>query len=233
MDSRFWVLLGARLLGVLVLVLWAVSYFVGDNGEKEFKKTLQAMKQVRSFRAAYVGHMTGTQTSETSWEVDCNRGILRRSDHTLETSTNPPAEMRSDQLLVAGKKYVRKDESWSPNGFAPEAYSSKWYCVNLAQGTNTNLFPDIATMIQRAILEKGDKKTVNGVRCREWLITMKMGGPEIEHNTVCIGLDDHLPYEMNADYNRAHYSFSDYNTAIPFDLPDAALQPVNAGDGAN
>ena len=60
--------------------------------------------------------------------------------------------------------------------------------------------PQIATMIQRGILQKGDKKTVNGVRCREWLVTMKGAPSGLEHDTVCLGLEDHLPYEMTVDW---------------------------------
>jgi len=32
------------------------------------------------------------------------------------------------------------------------------------------------------------------------------------------------------DSGRFLYSFSDYNAAIPFDLPEATLQQENAGD---
>jgi hypothetical protein len=83
-------------------------------------------------------------------------------------------------------------------------------------------------MIQRGILQKGDKKTVNGVRCREWLVTMKGGFSGLEHDTICLGLDDHLPYELSVDFENSHTSFSDYNTAITFDLPEAAVQPASA-----
>ncbi len=88
--------------------------------------------------------------------------------------------------------------------------------------------PPIATMIQRGVIQKGEKKTVNGMRCREWLVTMRGGLRGLEHATVCIGLEDHLPYEMTVDWDNSRTSISDYNTQIAFDLPEAAVQPTSA-----
>jgi hypothetical protein len=111
--------------------------------------------------------------------------------------------------------------------------SAKPFCSKLAQGVDSNLLPEIATMIQRGILQKGDKKTVNGVRCREWLVTMKGGASGLEHDTVCLGLDDHLPYELTVDWEHARTLFSDYNAPIHFDLPEAALQSASANAESN
>jgi hypothetical protein len=88
-------------------------------------------------------------------------------------------------------------------------------------------------MIKRGVIQKGDKKTMNGVRCREWLVTMKGGMTGLEHDTVCIGLDDHLPYEVTVDWAHSHSTFSDYNTPLQFDLPEAAVQPASATTGSN
>jgi hypothetical protein len=88
-------------------------------------------------------------------------------------------------------------------------------------------------MIKRAIIQKGDKKTVNGVRCREWLVTLRGAPSGLAHDTVCIGLEDHLPYEMTVDWAHSRTSFSDYNTPIQLDVPEAAVQPASATGGAN
>lgn len=50
MDGRYWIWLGARLLAGVVIVAWALSYLKDGSSEKEFQKTLEAMKQVHSFR---------------------------------------------------------------------------------------------------------------------------------------------------------------------------------------
>ena len=76
--------------------------------------------------------------------------------------------------------------------------------------------------------ELRDKKTVNGVRCREWLVTMRGAPGGLEHDTVCLGLEDGLPYEATIDWQHARANFSDYNAPIQFDLPEAAVQATGA-----
>jgi hypothetical protein len=85
-------------------------------------------------------------------------------------------------------------------------------------------------MIRRGIIQKGDKKTVNGVRCREWLVTMKGAPGGLEHDTVCVGLDDHLPYETTVDWMHSRSSFSDYNTALKLEVPEVAVRQTSASN---
>jgi hypothetical protein len=212
----------------VVIVAWAASYLGAGRGEKEFQKTLDAMKQVHSFRVASTA-ASETQHNEMLWEVDCNRDILHRQWHMVDTRTNPPQEINQNQIYVAGREYARQgDGSWAQPRYASGGGSARWFCSNLAQGTDSNVLPQIATMIKRGILQKGDKKTVNGVRCREWLVTMKGGFSGLEHDTVCLGLQDHLPYEMTVDWEHSRSSFSDYNSTIQFDVPEAALHTATA-----
>ena len=221
--------MAGRLLAILILGVWAASFFGGGSGEKEFQKTLDAMKQVHSFRASYSGTPTGNMHSDLLWEVDCQRGMVHQQQHYQALQTDPPIETKRDEIYVGGMQYERMgDGAWSQVKIAWQGGSPKWYCVNLGQGTDNDVLPPIATMLKRGILQKGDKKTVNGVRCREWLVTIKGYLANLEHDTVCIGLDDHLPYEMTVDWQHSHSSFSDYNTAIQFDLPEVASQTANA-----
>jgi hypothetical protein len=231
MGQRYWLWLGARLLAGLVLLVWAASYIGSGNGEKEFQKTLDAMKQVHSFRVAFTSNM-GIQTSEMLWEVDCNRDIVHHQMHVVQTAPTFQ-EIKQDEMVVSGREYERKgDGSWSQSRYASGG-TAKMYCGNLGQGADNSVMPQIATMIKRGVIQKGDKKTMNGVRCREWLVTMKGGMTGLEHDTVCIGLDDHLPYEVTVDWAHSHSTFSDYNTPLQFDLPEAAVQPASATTGSN
>jgi len=224
MGSRYWLWLAGRLLAAGVIVLWAASFLRTGSGEKEFQKTLDAMKQVHSFRAAYLANPSG-QRAETLWEVDCDRGLLHYQSLSAEIGGNPPQGWNQDELHVAEWVYQRQaDGTWSHTKYTAGNRSAKWYCVRLEQGTDSYLLPEIATMIKRGIIEEGDKKTVNGVRCREWRVTMKNRSINLEHDTVCIGLEDHLPYEMSTEGNLTHYSFSDYNTSIQFDVPEGPPQ---------
>jgi hypothetical protein len=233
MGERYWVWVVVRLAVGVAIVAWAASYLTAGSGEKEFQKTLDAMKQVHSFRVAFAATATpGTQHNEMLWEVDCNRDILHYQWHMTDTA-NPATDMTRDEIHVATQEFDRQsDGSWSKPRFAG-GHPASWYCGALAQGNDNSLLPEIATMIRRGILQKGDKKTVNGVHCQEWLVTMKGAPGGLEHDKMCLGLEDHLPYEMTVDWRHSQSSFSDYNAPITFDLPEAALQPASASTGPN
>jgi hypothetical protein len=233
MGGRYWLWMGARLLAAVAIVAWAASYLSPGSGEKEFQKTLEAMKNVHSFRAASTSTAYNTH-NDLSWEVDCNRNVVHYQQH-LDTCADPPActqnsEMKQDQITWAVYQYDRQnDGSWAASRH-PASNLPRQICGHLKEGTDTYVLPQIATMIKRGILQKGDKKTVNGVRCREWLVTMKGAPSGFEHDTVCLGLDDHLPYEMTVDWEHAHALYSDYNTTIQFDLPTEVQANANGSN---
>jgi hypothetical protein len=236
MGNRYWVWVVVRLGVGVAIVTWAASYLVPGSGEKEFQKTLDAMKQVHSLRAAYTANPFGVQHNEMLWEIDCNRDIVHHQMHLVQTASDVSTaqELTRDELYTGGFEYDRQnDGSWSKGQYPHQGDPAKGYCGSLAQGVDSNLLPQIATMIKRGVLQKGDKKTVNGVRCREWLVTMKGGTRGLEHDTVCLGLEDHLPYEMTVDWENSRTSFSDYNRTIQFDGPEAALEPASNTAGSN
>jgi hypothetical protein len=230
MGDRYWIWLGVRLLMAVAIIGWAASYVGGrGSGEREFQKTLEAMKQVHSFRVVSTVSQ-GNQRNELLFEVDCNRNIVHRQMHAMADTTNPASTFDQDDVEVANQVFDRqKDGSWSkPQYAAVGSRQANWFCTSLTQGTDNGLMPRLATMIQRGIIQKGDKKTVNGVRCREWLVTMRGAPGGLEHDTVCLGLEDGLPYEATIDWQHARANFSDYNAPIQFDLPEAAVQATGA-----
>jgi hypothetical protein len=180
----------------------------------------------------YIESMSSGQHSGRLWEVDCNRGIVHQQSRDLQTGTDPSFEMKEDELLVGLQRYTREsDGSWEKTGDTHVLYSAKWYCDNLAQATVRDLLPDIRSMLRNAMIGKGDKKTVNGVPCQDWKFAMK-SAVSGQQGSVCIGLEDHLPYEMTTD-NGGRYSYSDYNRPIQFDAPEAVLQAASSTDGSN
>jgi hypothetical protein len=201
------------------------------SGEKEFQKTLDAMKQVHSFRVAFSQIPAQDMHNDKSWDVDCARDLVHYQGHLVGTGNQNPHDITEDQFSQGGRNFeLQPDGSWAPMRISRpfNLAPAKFFCNNLAQGTDTNILPSIATMIKRGIIQKGDKKTLNGVRCREWLVTMKGGRTGLEHDTVCLGLDDHLPYELTVDWENSRSVFSDYNAPVAFELPEAAVQPASA-----
>ncbi len=212
------------------LFFWGVGYVVSPNGgDAEFQKMLEATEHIKSFRGAYVGTTPSAEHSERLWEVDCNRSIVHKRSQTSQNSADA-TQVIEDQLLVGLDRYNHEsDGSWEKIADNHVMFSGQWYCDNLAQGTLRDLLPDVRAMLKNAMIGKADKKTVNGVRCQDWQFVMKSASSGV-HGTVCIGLADHLPYEMTTD-SGAHYSYSDYNQPIQFEAPEAILQQVSASGG--
>jgi len=232
MNNLRWLWIGAALLAAGA-VFWGVGQAVNpSSGDTEFKAALESMKQVKSFRGTYIESASSPQHSERLWEVDCNRVIVHQQSHDSQGNSGSPFEMKQDELLVGDHIYTRdRDGSWESAGDAGPTYSAKWYCDNLAQGTVRDLLPDILTMTRHAVIGKGDKKTVNGVRCREWNFAMR-SAVNAQQGSVCIGVDDHLPYEMTTE-NGGRYSYSDYNRPIQIEAPEAVLQSASSTAGSN
>jgi hypothetical protein len=227
MGQRYWVWVIVRLAVGVAIVAWAASYLGTGSAEKEFQKTLDAMKQVHSFRVASSASEAGIQHNENLWEVDCNRDLAHHQMHVVQTASNvnTAQEFTRDEVWAGGLEYDRQnDGSWSKGQYSHWGDQGKFSCGKLAEGDDSNLLPQIATMIKRGILQKGDKKTVNGIRCREWLVTMKGGPRGLEHDSICLGLADHLPYEMTVDWENSRASFSDYNAALQIEVPEVAVQ---------
>jgi hypothetical protein len=233
MHNRFWWWIGIRLFGAVALVSLILSFLMPGSGEREFKKTLAAMKQVHSFRAVYLAN-PGTQVNDLLWEVDCGRQIVHEQSHHVDTSFDPPKETAIDQLRVGHLWYTHQsDGRWAKTGFSYQGGSPMLYCAKIAEGSDSGILPNIATMLKRGIIQKGEKKTVNGVQCREWDVALKGPLANLEHDTVCIGIEDHLPYEVTVDWQKSRASFSDYNTQIQIDVPEVALQAASATNGSN
>jgi hypothetical protein len=233
MDGRYWAWLGVRLIVGVILVGWAFSYLSpgGGSGEKEFQRSLEALKQVQSVRIALTSDEAPTQHSEMLWEVSCPQDAYHYKWHMVDTNAVNGGEINRDEMHVGNVKYDRQsDDSWLQAKY-PDGLNPKNLCSRLNQGSDNGMMPAIATMIKRGILQKGDKKTVSGVRCREWNVTIRVGRG-LEHDTVCLGLDDHLPYEMTVDWRRLRAVYSDYNS-LPLTLPEAAVQPASATSSSN
>lgn len=232
MGNRRGLWIGAAVL-IAGVIFWAVGQAVNpSSGDTEFKNAMEAMKQIKSFRGAYIESASGAQRATRLWEVDCNRMIVRQHSQDLQNNTDSPFSMRQDELLVGDQRYIRDSNgSWENEGYAGDRYSAKWYCDNVARATAQDLLPDIRTMVNHAMTEKGDKKTVNGVRCREWKFAIR-SALNVQNGSVCIGLDDHLPYELTTE-NGGRYSYSDYNRPIQFEAPEGVLQQASATAGTN
>lgn len=229
MDSRkIWIVAAVLVAGG---IFWGVGQAVGPSGgDVEFQKSLEAMKQIKSFRATYTANGSSSR-SEMLWEVDCGRNIVHQQSHDAGGGSDS-YQMSGEELSVGTARYTRDGNgSWENAGtMLGDRDSAKWHCERVAEGTASELLPDMITMVHHATTEKGDKKTVNGVSCREWKFDMRTA-VSTQVGSVCLGVDDHLPYEMTM--GGGHFSYSDYNRPIQFDVPSGMLQQVSATETSN
>jgi len=224
MGRGFWIV--AILVGALFF--FGIGYVVSPaSGDAEFQKMLEASTHVKSFRGVYVGSTQTSTHAERLWELDCNRGILHKQTQELPTGGNA-LELKEDLFVVgADQKYTRNtDGTWQQSKYTAAQYSASWYCDTMAQGNLRDILPDFRAMLRSATFGKGDKKTVNGLRCQDWKFTMHSKNSGVR-GTVCIGLEDHLPYEMTTD-DGGHYSYTDYNRSLQFDGPDGVQQAASS-----
>ena len=214
---RFWLWVGARLCIGFILVGWAASYLFPGSGEKEFQRAIESTRQVHSVRVTTVLDPTSTQHSDILFELACSQSASHFKWHMIESNPEHPAEVNRETLHVGLLRYeLQPDSTWKEFTDLPGT-TAKQTCARLADGTDDTVFPPFATMIKRGILQKGDKKTVNGVPCREWHVAMKLGAG-LEHDSICLGLDDHLPYEMTVDWKHERTTYSDYNSSFQIEF---------------
>jgi len=70
MGNRNMAGIGMRLVVVAVIVGGAAMYMGKGSGEKEFQKSLDAMKQVRSYRTVFSEIPAQNAHNDKTWDVD-------------------------------------------------------------------------------------------------------------------------------------------------------------------
>jgi hypothetical protein len=140
-----------------------------------------------------------------------------------------------DVIRVGGQQYDLQPKGLWKRGYL-NGRSARVTCKGLTAGAGIWMLPEFDRMVQHGIIDKGDKKTVNGEVCREWRVTLRSRpGPllgrspeDYEHRTICVGVDDHLPREMTTG-SAEHWTYA-FNTAVKIEAPSALVpEPVQDG----
>ncbi len=221
---RYWTWLLARLAVAVLLVGWVyTTLLTPSSGEKEFRRSLDALKAVNSVHYSMLGD-TPTQHTEEEADLVCADDAFHR---TTQMEVRQPAgdlNVHIETMRADEQDYrLQNDGRWKRDFSGIERPQTT--CQRLAQGDHAWIVPDMRQMLEHGIIDKGDKKTVDGNVCREWKVTLKQG-LFLEHRTVCIGVKDHLPREVNDGTSRWTYAF---NTPIKIDTP-VDVVPIPAQD---
>jgi hypothetical protein len=219
---------GIGRLVVIAAILGAVIWIVlPDGGEAEFQRSIGALKQVRSVRYVETADPSATYHSERRGELSCEQDAYHETLHLISAD----ARIDDEQYRSGKSEYIRHgDGPWGYSGFLAKPGE---ICSYLAYGMRNDIFPDYGGFLAGKI-EKGGKKDVNGVTCREWKVTLPDFGPAPQsqgkggdvpagdaklHYTVCIATDSHLPLEMTAALDNSRWTYSDFNTPIDIERP--------------
>jgi len=213
---RFWTWLLARLLVAAVLVGYVYSaLLLPSSGEKEFRRTLDALSRVNSIHYSMVAAEPSQHTEEEA-DLVCSDDSFHRATRIVVHNSEKDFNLNTEILRAAGQVYRSQgDGLWKHDSSSLE--TTAMTCRRLAQHAGVWIVPDIGQMLEHSIIEKGQKKTVNGDLCRDWRVTFR-SGPLLEHRTLCIGVNDHLPREMVANANSARWTYT-FNSPTTIDPP--------------
>lgn len=213
---RFWTWLLARLVVAAVLVGWVFcALLLPSSGEKEFRRTLEALKKVNSIHYSMVADVP-IQHTEDEADLVCADDSFHRTTHIVLHRPDTEFNVTTEILRSGGQDYrLQNDGLWKRQSSSLEPAAMT--CRRLAQGASVWIVPDMSQMVEHSIIEKGNKKTVNGNICREWKVTLR-NGIAYEHRTLCIGVKDHLPREMIANANSSRWTYA-FNTPVKIDAP--------------
>src|SRR5947209_18047613 len=110
------------------------------------------MQKIRSVRIDTVADLTSCQHSERSWALSCAQDASHYRWHLTISDTDRPFEQNTEEITVGSVKYdLKPDNSWQAHPYAAGISSASATSGRLAQGTDTQTMPDLATVIRRAV----------------------------------------------------------------------------------
>jgi hypothetical protein len=217
---RYWVWVLVRLLVGVGIVAWAMSYLTPGGGEKEFQRTIDALKKVDGVKYTMVAGSSPVTHIEESGEMICSQHAIHIDNHTSFNNSGSAVDQDQETILIGTDGYGR----WQGGPWRKDygSRSAESVCSRLSNGADSWLFPDINEMLRRGIIQKGDKKTVDGVRCREWKVAIRYAA-DLEHRTVCLGIDDHLPREFTVPGRGVRWEYTNFNQVSEIRPPDGPI----------
>ena len=208
---------------ILLVVLVAAMFwwmFRAREGEREFRESQQALRQVTSWRQEA---RIGSQDNEQA-EILCpDRGHWLR-----HVTPHSASDQTSESFEIGPKTYSRspaKPSEWKSEYVATVTAA----CEKLRRGDHVYPLPDYDHLVEHTRISKGAVDTVQGLKCQEWstarVISGRFGQAQpLDNAQICIGLHDHLPRRIK--YENAEYIFYDWNGPIQIERNPAPRAPL-------
>lgn len=114
---------------------------------------------------AAFGYSLRLRTQEEA-DLVCSEDSFHRKTHVERTNSADPVAADIETLRSSGREYrLMLNGLWRRDSSGLEP--ARMTCQRIAQGQATWIVPGLSKFIEYGIIEKGDKKTVNGKSCRQ------------------------------------------------------------------
>lgn len=195
---------------VALLIYWAVP----DSGASALKRMNTALQNARSWRVQTVV-TEPTKNGESLTEVYCPSRV-RTVNKWVSDEGGRHYDDDSEDIWIDGTSYAKKGTHWV---VSQEQRSRTASCSVGPRATDALLQP-LDLILTAGKIRKGDKRFVNGERCRDWIASVPAPAGWREEFVVCIG-DDELPREVFTPDRRLVETYTDWNAAIKIEPPPA------------
>jgi hypothetical protein len=199
-----------------LLIYWAMP----GSGASEMRKMNAALQNARSWRVQTVV-AEPTKSVESLTEVYCPSRV-----HSVSTAVYDEGgrhlEDSSENIWIEGTSYAKKGMRWVTS---QEERSRTATCAWGPRGTDT-LLQSLDAILIAGKVRKGDKRIVNGERCRDWIASVPAPAGWRDEFIVCIGAGE-LPLEVFTPDRRLVETYTDWNAAIRIEPPPSEeLNPL-------
>jgi hypothetical protein len=205
--------LAARLVAIALVAL-VIYWLLPGAGPSELKRMNVALQNARSWRVQTV--MTEpTKSVESLTEVYCPSRV-RTVSKAVSDEGGRHNEDDSEDIWIEGTSYAKKGYKWV---VSQQEKSRTASCFAGPRATDPLLQP-LDLILATGKIHKGDKREVNGERCRDWTASVPAPAGWREEFVVCIA-EDGLPREVFTPDRRLVETYTDWNTAIRIEPPPA------------
>jgi hypothetical protein len=212
MDRKLKSGLAARLV-IFGLAAVLIYWILPDAGLSALRKMNAAMQNALSWRMDTVV-TEPTKKAESTVEVYCPSRFHEVSKAVFEQG-GKQYEETSESFWIEGTSYAKKGPKWVIS--QEERVRRAASCTRGPRRTDT-LLERMELILATGKVRKGDKRTVNGRQCRDWIASASAPAGWRDEFGVCIG-DADLPREVFAPDRQMVETYSEWNVPIRIEAP--------------
>lgn len=224
---------------VIVAVLVVVYALTENPGKKEFKKQIDAIDHVQSWKMEMDISSNGRMMAWRTHEAQCPD-----TEHITEQGLDSTGEF----IRLADDVYYRKNgAAWVQDAKTPPdlfmGIVTPRPCMSNPGGSktagdsgDTEWKDELKRAIKDGSFQKGDLDTVRGESCRNWQVSSMNARGQLVAYTMCINEQDHLPRRMQMARENVNIYFK-WNIPVEVKPPDMTApepgRPATSADDSS